>query len=71
MPTIIIASETFEIEVGKYLSDLGVAIYSGFRNQFHLPSSIDNNLIAKMSNLAINKISCNGLDKVIKEILEL
>ena len=71
LPTIIIASETFEIDVGKYLSNLGVAIYSGFRNKFGLPNNIDNGSIKIMSKLAINKISCNGLDEVIREILEL
>ena len=68
LPSIVIASELFEIPVCKKLQKIGISKFIGYRKKINF-KKIDLNLdINKMSNICINRIKMNGLKNIKKNI---
>ena len=68
LPSIVIASEPFEIPVCKKLEKMGISKFIGYHKKINF-EKIDLNLdIKKMSNICINRIKKDGL-KIIKKNL--
>ena len=68
LPSIVIASEPFEIPVCKKLEKIGISKFIGYRKKINF-EKIDLNLdINKMSNICINSIKMNGLKNIKKNI---
>jgi spore coat polysaccharide biosynthesis predicted glycosyltransferase SpsG len=68
LPSIVIASEPFEIPVCKKLQKIGISKFIGYRKKINF-KKIDLNLdINKMSNTCINRIKMNGLKNIKKNI---
>ena len=69
LPSIVIASEPFEIPVCKKLEKMGISKFIGYHKKINF-EKIDLNLdIKKMSNICINRIKKDGL-KIIKKNLD-
>ena len=68
LPSIVIASEPFEIPVCKKLQKIGISKFIGYRKKINF-KKIDLNLdIKKMSNICINRIKMHGLKNIKKNI---
>ena len=71
LPCVIIANEVFEVPIGSALQKLGTSIFAGHHKSFLLPSFIDHLSLEKMSKTGMQKISTNGVQRVVKVLMEL
>lgn len=70
LPCIVIASERFEIPVGKELERMGGAVFAGYYKDFN-SSTMELELpIEKMSQAGMDSITLNGCDSVVKTLIE-
>lgn len=70
LPNIIIANEVHEIAIGEYLHNLGASIFAGYHTNIDQTIFARNLDIKCMSECGINNINTNGLENVIKIIME-
>lgn len=70
LPNIIIANEAHEIAIGKYLHNIGASIFAGYHTNIDQTIFERNLDIKSMSECGINNIKTNGLENVIKIIME-
>ena len=71
LPCIVIATESFEIEVGKYLEKLGCNIYGGYKKDLNITSMKLDFAIEEFSRKALEKVDSKGIERVIKHIIKL
>lgn len=71
LPCIVIANEDFEVQNGRALERMGSSYFAGHHSQVDL-SILDCEIdIESMSRIGMEKVSLNGRQRVLKEILEL
>jgi len=71
LPCVVIATEKFEVPVGKYLEKVGGAIYAGYYKKLKkiiVDSSIN---VQSMSERAMLSVDTKGVNRVYKEIMAL
>lgn len=71
LPCIVTANEFFEIPVGLELQRLGGCIYIGHHSSASIPSNFDTLKLHEMSMQGMESISLNGLDNVVRVLVEL
>lgn len=71
LPCVVIASESFEIPVGRALERLGSSVFAGHHTEMDL-SSLDSGLpLTAMSQAGIDAIDLRGIDRVVTALVEL
>lgn len=71
LPCIVIATESFEVEVGKYLEKLGCNIYGGYKKDLNIDSIKFQFPVEKYSRNALDKVDSKGIERVISYIIGL
>ena len=70
LPCIAIATESFEVEVCKYLEKLGCNIYGGYKKDLNIDSMKLQFPVEKYSRKALDKVDSNGIERAISYIME-
>ncbi len=70
LPCVVIATESFEIEVGRYLEKLGCNTYGGFKKDLNVGSMQFKFPIKEYSRKALEKVDSKGIERVINNIIE-
>ena len=65
LPCIVIATEDFEIEVGRYLEKLGCNIYVGYKKDLNIDEKTFKFPVMEYSRKALEKVDSNGIERVI------
>jgi len=71
LPCIIIANETFEIENGRFLQQLGSSIYAGYHEQLDGSAFARQLDIAAMSRIGMDRITLQGAENIYRRIMAL
>ncbi|WP_287963186.1 hypothetical protein [Alcanivorax sp.] len=69
LPTIIIATETFEIAVGEHLAKSGCALFAGYHSKLHMPDFDEiSQQIAEMSEAGMAQYDTAGAWRILDEV---
>jgi len=71
LPCIVIATEEFEIPVGKHLKKMGAALYAGYYKELRELSVVPSLNVQAVSERAMLRVDLKGSDRVYKEIMVL
>jgi len=71
LPCIVVATEDFEIPVGKHLGKMGAALYAGYYKEMEKISVDTSTNVQAMSDRAMLCMDTKGADRVYKEIMAL
>ena len=68
LPCIVIANETFEVQVGKAVESLGASVYAGYHAEIQSPLFREDIPIGQMSRAGMKNINLFGTQRVVASL---